>query len=144
MSFSILRLKSNLASQLYAQAPEDTWISTGIFTIGDLAAGWAAFPDIAVLPEPIAFDPLDRNVVANPSILMEVTSDMTERVDRGVKLRLYRTMRSVEAVAIISHRRPHVEVHRRSGGVRTVTEATSGTIAVAEFNLDLGDLYRDF
>jgi hypothetical protein len=34
--------------RLNAQAPEDTWLSPGTFTIGDLAAGWAAFPDIAV------------------------------------------------------------------------------------------------
>jgi Uma2 family endonuclease len=143
MSSVSLYLKSHLAMRLNAQAPEDTWISPGIFTIGDLAAGWAAFPDIAVMPEPREFDPLDRNVVANPSILMEVTSDFTERADRGIKLRLYRAMRSVEAVAIVSHRRPHVEVHRRSGGVWTVTEATSGAIAVAGYSLDLRDLYRD-
>jgi hypothetical protein len=89
MSFAILCLKSNLASQLFQQAPEDTWISPGSFTIGDLAAGWAAFPDVAVMPESRVFAPLDRNVVTNPSILMEVTSDMTERVDRGIKFRLY-------------------------------------------------------
>lgn len=135
-------LKSNLAMQLYEQAPEDSLISPGVFTIGDLAAGWAAFPDVAVMPEPREFDPLDRNVVSNPSILMEVTSDMTERVDRGIKLGLYRALPSVEAIVIVSHRRPHVEVHRRSGGVWTVTEATSGALAVAEFTLDLRDLYR--
>jgi Uma2 family endonuclease len=129
--------------RLNAQAPEDAIVSPGVFTIGDLAAGWATFPDIAVMPEPIAYDPLDRNVVTNPSILMEATSNVTERVDRGVKLRLYRAMRSVEAVAIVSHRRPHVEVHRRSGGVWTATKATSGAIVVAGFSLDLRDLYRD-
>jgi Uma2 family endonuclease len=96
------------------------------------------------MPEPRAFYPLDCNVVANPSILMEVTSNVTERVDRGVKLRVYRAMRSVEAVVIVSHRSPHVEVHRRSGGVWTVTEATTGALTVASVSLDLRDLYRDF
>lgn len=95
------------------------------------------------MPEPRTFDPLDRNVVANPSILMEVTSDMTERVDRGIKVRLYRSMRSVQAVVIVAHRRPHVEVHRRVDGEWTVSEATSGAIAIAGFGLDLHGLYRD-
>ena len=137
-------LKSHLAMRLNAQAPKDTWISPGIFTTGDLAAGWAAFRDIAVMPEPREFDPLDRNVVANPSILMEVTINVTERVDRGIKLRRYRALPSVEAVAIVSHRRPHVEIHWRAGGAWTVTEATSGTTAVAGYVLDLRDLYEDY
>jgi hypothetical protein len=46
-------------------------------------------------------------------------------------------------VAIVSHRRPHVEVHRRAGGVWTVTEATSGAIAVAGYTIDLRDFYQD-
>jgi hypothetical protein len=69
--------------------------------------------------------------------LVEITSDVTERIDRGVKLDRYRSLKSAEAIVLISHRSQHVAVRGRHGGLWTVIEATSGTLAVARLSLDV-------
>ena len=56
----------------------------------------------------------DRNAITNPAVLVEVTSNSSADYDRGEKLSHYKQCPSLEAVLIVSHRRPQVTVIARS------------------------------
>jgi Uma2 family endonuclease len=137
------RLVMRFADQFSSEYPK--LMIGAVFTIGNMEAGWATFADLSGLYRPLAHDPRDRNVITNPRFLGEVTSNASERIDRGPKLELYRTLPSVESVILVSHRRPHVEVHRRGNrGFWTVTEATTGELQItADLVVDVDTLYRD-
>jgi Uma2 family endonuclease len=81
-----------------------------------LATGLATYPDASVVCGPTERDPDKKTNITNPRVLVEVTSDGTEQYDRGEKLEHYKRIPSVEAIVIVSHREPLVEVWSRPGG----------------------------
>ena len=70
------------------------------------ATDLSTFPDVTVVCGERTVAGLDANAVTNPTLLVEVTSDSTEDYDRGEKLSHYKTLSSLRAVILISHRRP--------------------------------------
>ena len=91
-----------------------------------MATGLATYPDASVVCGPTERDPEKKTNVVNPRVLVEVTSDSTEEYDRGEKLEHYKQIPSLEAVVIISHREPRVEVWSRSRGSPAWSRATAG------------------
>jgi Uma2 family endonuclease len=79
-----------------------------------MATGLATYPDASVVCGPTERDPDKKTNVTNPRVLVEVTSDGTEQYDRGQKLEHYKQIPSLEAVVIVSHREPWIEVWSRS------------------------------
>lgn len=77
------------------------------------ATGLATYPDASVVCGPTERDPDKKTNVLNPRVLVEVTSDSTEDYDRGEKLEHYQQIPSLEAVVIVSHREPRLEVWSR-------------------------------
>lgn len=51
--------------------------------------------------------------VVNPVLVVEVSSPSTEEYDRGEKLRHYKSLPSLRAVVIASHREPRLTLYRR-------------------------------
>jgi len=77
------------------------------------ATGLTTYPDVAVVCGQTLRTPEDPLAVANPVLLIEITSPSTEDYDRGEKLRHYKSLPSVREVLVVSHRAPEVTVHRR-------------------------------
>lgn len=109
----------------------------------------ATYPDASVIcGEPI-LDPDDKrgHGVTNPTALVEVTSPSTEKYDRGRKLGWYKTIPSLRAVVLISHREPAIEVHTRGddGEWTTTAAGPGGTIDISPINcaLDVDRVYAD-
>lgn len=75
-----------------------------------LKTGLATYPDASVVCGPAVRDPEKKTNVTNPRVLVEVTSDSTEDYDRGEKLTHYQQIPSLDAVVIVSHRTPRIEV----------------------------------
>ncbi len=61
-------------------------------------------------------DPNSSTTVINPSVLIEVLSNSTEKYDTGEKLRHYKQIDSLHTCVFVSHRERQIEVHRRDGG----------------------------
>ncbi len=80
-----------------------------------LATGLATYPDGSVACGEFATDPDDRNVVTNPSLLVEVLSDSTEAYDRGDKFGNYRQMPSLRDYVLVSQHTRQIEVFSRDG-----------------------------
>lgn len=81
------------------------------------ATDLATYPDLSIVCGPVERASDDPNAVTNPRFVVEVTSPSTEDYDRGDKMSQYKQLPSVEAVVLISHRRPQVTlVTRREQG----------------------------
>jgi Uma2 family endonuclease len=106
--------------------------------------GLATYPDVTVVCGPSHRDPESRNTVTNPKVVVEVTSDSTERYDRGKKLEQYMQGPTIEAVVLVSHRSHLVEVWTRSESGWGHTQAAAGdhaAIAPIGCSLDVDRLY---
>jgi Uma2 family endonuclease len=71
------------------------------------------YPDVSVVcgqPELVS-DGTD--VIANPTVIVEVLSDATELFDRGEKFRGYRAVPSVIDYVLVAHNRVRVEHYTR-------------------------------
>jgi Uma2 family endonuclease len=77
------------------------------------AANLGAYPDaMAVCGERLFWD--DRkDVITNPTLIVEVLSDSTEAYDRGDKFAYYRSIPSLRAYLLLSQHRVSAEVYLR-------------------------------
>ena len=106
------------------------------------ATDLSTFPDATVVCGTRQLSSIDRNAVVNPTLLVEVTSPSTEDYDRGEKLSQYKQLASLQAVLLVSHRRPQVTVVERTpdgwqerelrSSEQLVLAASSLTIAIDE------------
>ena len=87
-----------------------------------LATGMTTYADVTVIRGPAERDPKSRDVVTNPTLVVEVFSDSTEDWDRGEKLDNYKTIPSIGVCVIVSHRQRRVEVVRRGANDTWTTE----------------------
>lgn len=78
------------------------------------ATDLSTFPDVTVVCGERLLSTIDRHAVANPTLLVEVTSNATEDYDRGEKLGHYKQLPSLKAVIFVSHHRPQVTVVERA------------------------------
>jgi Uma2 family endonuclease len=90
------------------------------------ATDLSTFPDVSVVCGPRQTSSVDANAITNPSVLVEVTSRSTEDYDRGDKLSHYKQIPSLQAVVIVSHRRPQLTVVSRGASGWDVADFRSG------------------
>lgn len=109
----------------------------------------ATYPDVSVICGEPQLDPDDArgHGVLNPTVLVEVTSTGTERYDRGRKLEFYKTIPSLRAVVLVSHREASIEVHARGeDDAWSVERAGAGgavDITAIGCRLDVDEIYSD-
>ena len=109
-----------------------------------LETGLVTYPDVTVICGPSERDPKSDTTVLNPRVAVEVTSDSSEHYDRGDKLEHYKTVPTMQAVVIVSHRERRVDVFSRQGTEWIFESKTSGEVAsVAAVNasIDVDALY---
>jgi Uma2 family endonuclease len=79
-------------------------------------AEWAngiAYPDVVVVCGEPRFQDAREDVLLNPTVLVEVLSPSTERLDRGRKATAYRAIASLGEYVLVAQDAPRVELHRR-------------------------------
>jgi len=72
-----------------------------------------AYPDIAVVCGPALVEPGTSDVLANPTIIVEVLSSSTEQHDRGLKWEGYQRIESLTDYVLVSQAEPRIEHFRR-------------------------------
>jgi Uma2 family endonuclease len=104
------------------------------------------YPDVSVVCGELAFYDHTTDVITNPSMLIEVLSDSTERYDRGDKALGYRQMPSVSHHLLVPQLRPRLELYsRQPDGSWLLREAGAGgsvTIASIGISLASDDVFR--
>lgn len=68
-----------------------------------------AYPDIVVVCGRQEFLDAQRDTLTNPTVIMEVLSESTEKYDRGLKFELYRGLPSLREYVLIAQDRMSVE-----------------------------------
>ena len=71
------------------------------------------YPDLSVVCGPVRLEPGTSDVLANPTILLEVLSSSTEQYDRGLKWEGYQSIESLTDYVLISQTGPRIEHYRR-------------------------------
>ena len=108
--------------------------------------GLATYPDASVVCGELRRDPEAKNIVLNPTVIVEVTSDSTDSYDRGEKFEHYRQIPELREYVLVSHRERLVEVFRRDAGDRWIRfEARQRARARLESincELDVDSLYE--
>jgi Uma2 family endonuclease len=74
------------------------------------------YPDVSVVCGQLEFVGDETDVIANPTVIVEVLSDATELFDRGEKFRGYRAVPSVIDYLLVAHDRVRVEHYTRGRG----------------------------
>jgi len=81
------------------------------------------YPDLVAFCDAPEFYDGRRDVLLNPTLIVEVLSDSTEAYDRGDKFSLYRQILSLREYLLVFQHRVHVELfHREDGNRWTLTE----------------------
>jgi Uma2 family endonuclease len=89
------------------------------------------YPDLIALCGEHQFQDGRRDVLLNPSLIVEVLSDSTEAYDRGDKFSLYRQIPSLQEYLLVSQHRVQVELYSRGGDGRwTLTDYSAPTDSV--------------
>ena len=103
------------------------------------ASGLAFHPDVAVVCGPLVLDTEDPNAATNPTVLVEVLSKSTERLDRFDKFLHYRKLPSFRDYLLISQTEARVQHFRRNAdGTWQLTEYTAGeTVPITSIDVVL-------
>jgi Uma2 family endonuclease len=105
---------------------------------------FAGFPDASVVCGPVQRAPSDAHALANPSLLIEVTSKSTEAYDRGEKLEHYQRIPALRAVLFVSHRAPRVTLVERTDSGWSTRDFGPGerlALTVPALTLSVDELY---
>ncbi|HZD05565.1 MAG TPA: Uma2 family endonuclease [Longimicrobiales bacterium] len=78
-------------------------------------AGMYTYPDVSVVCGEAELEDEHRDTLLNPTVLIEVLSESTERYDRGRKAEHYRRIGSLQEYVLVAQAEPHVECYRRAG-----------------------------
>ena len=108
------------------------------------ATDLATFPDATVVCGDVQLSTIDRLAIANPTLVVEVTSKSTEDYDRSEKLNHYKQLPSLKSILIVSHRRAQITVFARSGSTWEQREYRAGervVLADPEVALAVDELY---
>ncbi len=108
--------------------------------------GLYTYPDIVVMCKPPVYAFHDKDTLVNPTALIEVLSDSTEKYDRTTKLKMYQQIESLQEYIMVAQDRPWCEqVARQPDGswVRNVFAELTGILVFASFphRIPLSDIY---
>lgn len=92
------------------------------------------YPDITVVCGEPLFEDGQRDILLNPTLIVEVLSPSTESYDRGRKFEGYRTLGSLKEYVLVAQDRPRVEHFLRQDGHVWLYTDVSGLESVVSFS----------
>jgi len=140
-------LAVNVSSSLRAQLRDKACIvASSDLKVRVSTTGLVTYPDVTVVCSTVERDAKSRDVVLNPTVVVEVLSDSTEDWDRGEKLEHYQQIDSLRECVLVHHRERRVEVIRRDETGWVVTAAGPGQgVALPSISctLSVDDVYSN-
>jgi len=146
-TFDHNRAKDNLARHLGNQLDGGPCFPlTSDMRVKVSATGLCTYPDIVVVCGEPVFDGATRDTVLNPTVVVEVLSDSTERYDRGTKFRHYQQIPSLQEYLLVAQDEPACERFvRQPDGTWNLTTVIglAGELAFASIpaRVPLADIY---
>ncbi|MCF2503188.1 Uma2 family endonuclease [Dyadobacter sp. CY107] len=109
--------------------------------------GLYAYPDFLVACGRLEFTDQDKEILVNPTIIIEVLSRTTSAYDRGDKFHLYRSIPTLLEYILIDSQSINVEIFRKNDNGSWILESETEniddhiTISACNFQLKLRDIY---
>ncbi len=106
------------------------------------------YPDAMVGCGETEFKDQKQNLLTNPTLIVEVLSDSTEKYDRGAKFQKYRSLLSFREYVLINQYQPVVEVYYRADSSywkMYTTIGLGGSIYLTSIDctIQLADIYQN-
>ena len=106
------------------------------------------YPDATIYVDKPCIVNVPEEAVSNPTVVFEVTSPLSENLDRTTKAELYRSMPSVREYVVVAHDRPYVEHYVRMDTNRWLLTELRGlgqtlSLSSVECEIPFADLYHD-
>jgi Uma2 family endonuclease len=102
------------------------------------------YPDASVVCGTAEFADSERDAIVNPTVVVEVLSDSTERRDRGEKFHDYRSIPSCTDYLMCSSTEPFIEHYTRDADGWRLREYGPGevvTLRGVEMRLSVAEVY---
>jgi len=111
------------------------------------ATGSYTYPDVTVVCGESQFDDKQKDVLLNPTLIIEVLSPSTEGFDRGLKFQRYREIDSLQEYILIAQDSPHIERFLRQENGQWLLSEVDGLDASLELTsigctLKLAEVYE--
>ncbi len=148
------------ASPTHNQICFNTTVAVGVQLKGTTCVGYTSdqkirtdlmdlfsYPDLTIVCGAPQFHDNQKDVILNPTVIIEVLSPKTEEYDRNEKFIRYQNLKSLTDYILISQTRPAVEHFARQKGRRqwlyTLENEMQAEIAIASVGcrLRLADIY---
>lgn len=141
---------ADLGGRLYAQLsvglkgkPCRPWNSDAKVRIP--AEGVSTYPDLSIVCGPVIRDSVDANAITNPTVIVEVLSEGTERYDRGEKFSYYQSLPSLREYILVSAERVEIDHYVRqddgSWSFRRLHAADALVLPSVEVRIPLAEIY---
>ena len=83
------------------------------------------YPDVTVVCGELQYHDERKDIILNPTLVVEVLSPSTEAFDRGAKFQAYRTIASLKEYILVSQERPQVEQYVSDGDGKWTYSSTA-------------------
>lgn len=126
---------------------KDTKVKSGALK-DRFGKGMISYPDIVVICGEPEYHDKHKDIVLNPTVIIEVLSDSTEDFDRGVKFMRYRNFNdTLTDYILISQEEPHIEHYIRLQNGEWLLREYYGTdksfrVDSINCNLNLSEIYE--
>lgn len=137
----------NISGQLWVQMKgRPCQVYANDMKVRPRSANVGAYPDLVAVCGGQEFQDGRRDLLLNPSLIVEVLSDSTEGYDRGDKFALYRGIPSLKDYLLVSQRQVWAELYTRGPDYRwilTEFSALADTVPLASVDctLELAEVY---
>jgi Uma2 family endonuclease len=106
------------------------------------------YPDVMVLPTPLALQTGRKDTVMNPCFIAEVLSKSTQNYDRGEKFVAYRTIATFQEYLLIDQHRIHVEHHVKTAAHQWLFSEYDDpkvtlSLSTLELQIQIAELYEN-
>jgi Uma2 family endonuclease len=140
------QLQANVIGELFeALRGRDCRVYSSDFRVRVPKTRMYAYPDVSVVcGKPVLADER-QDILLNPVVIFEVPSPSTEKYDRGVKFRYYRTIDSLADYVLVDQDQVRIEQYSRADNTWTLRDYQSLqeelTIASIDVSLALSRIY---
>ncbi|MGD2021493.1 MAG: Uma2 family endonuclease [Thiohalocapsa sp.] len=137
----------NISGELRAQFKRrPCYVYAGDMKVRVDAANVGAYPDIMAVCGERTYHDQRRDIITNPTLIIEILSDATEAYDRGDKFAHYRTLPSLKTYLLVSQHRVAAELYVRRDDGRWLLStddrlADSVPLESVEASLALAEVY---
>ena len=105
------------------------------------------YPDVVVVEGKPYYEDAEKDIVLNPTLIVEVLSPSTEAFDRGDKFKSYRQIQSLKEYILIDSQKKSIEQFFKddAGAWHFGSEITEGSLTLRSFPMDMSidDVYFD-